>query len=120
MIMRRLQVSYLLGALVVFFCSGLGFVRLRALLDEKDAILSDEAQDLIHAQKLRAASERIARKSRSFLLLGEQRLLDDLAAARREFLEESDLLQERIRTEEGKRLLYRVDEEYSALKKLTD
>src|SRR5688572_20801736 len=102
--MRRLQVSYLVGALIVLFCSGFGFMRLKALLDEKDEILSGEAQDLIHAQKLRAASERMTRKSRSFLLLGDQQLLEDLAAARREFLEETDLLQERIQTEEGKRL----------------
>jgi CHASE3 domain sensor protein len=117
---RRETALYLSCTGALLALSLLGFLSLRALVAEKDALLDTEAQALIEAQALRADSEHLMRKSRSFLLLGDSRLLAEMRRARKEFSETSDHLRELVARPEGRRVLARIDKAYTALSRLTE
>jgi methyl-accepting chemotaxis protein len=90
----------------------IGGVAIRALDDvvaSKDRVITVDAQLLIEAETLRGHRERAAADARGFLLTGDPRYMDQLADSRAEATRVIDRLREHVVTDDGRRLIDRID-----------
>lgn len=83
-------------------------IALHRVVTAKDRVITVNAQNLLEAQRLRTAVERKVGASRAFLLTREDRFLEQMRAARSEFVSTADRVQETLYTEEGRHQLEQV------------
>jgi methyl-accepting chemotaxis protein len=81
---------------------------LRFVVASKDAVISVHAQSLIDAERLHVATERVVAAARGFLLIKEERILENVRSAHADVVAILERLRSRITDPESKRLLERV------------
>lgn len=94
--------------MVVALAVAIGMVAiyaLRSTLASKDRVITVDAQLLIGAQRLDAATEAKMSAARGFLLTGEESFLDEMRQARSGFADTLERLRGVVYTSEGRRLL---------------
>lgn len=104
--------SAMTGAIAVY--------ALRTVVASKDFVITVNAQNLADAAKLDSAADRRVAGFRGFLLSGENRFLEQRAAAQRELDELSRSLQNRAYTEEARRMIADIGQAQSANRSAQD
>jgi len=110
-------------AVMIAFAILIGVVAayaLRATVESKDRVISDNAQALIDAAGLQAAGERRISAVRGYLLSREQRSLDARSAAQRDFGAIQARLQSAADTEVERRLLGTIERASDAYRRVGD
>ncbi|HLF93390.1 MAG TPA: CHASE3 domain-containing protein, partial [Planctomycetota bacterium] len=98
--------------MTVAFAVVIGVVAILSLIsvrDNKDRVISVNAQNLTDAAKLNTAMEAKVASSRGYLLTKEESSLERARAARTEFLEALARLKGQVYSEEGKLALPRIE-----------
>ncbi|HZE99324.1 MAG TPA: ATP-binding protein [Planctomycetota bacterium] len=89
---RRIRFGF---GLVVILAGAVAFVALftlRSVIDSKDLVIQDYAQDMVQTRDLVVAAEQVAASSRAYLLTGDSRYLDQEDRARRLYRTRIELL----------------------------
>jgi len=112
-------------ALFLVACVAIGGVvgaalAMRGAVRASDAAFAGSALALSDAERLRGWRERISRKARTYLLLGEDRFLIELHEAERAFDRQLSSLQREARTSEERDLLSRLQEGESIRHSITE
>ncbi|OGA24299.1 MAG: hypothetical protein A3I02_06500 [Betaproteobacteria bacterium RIFCSPLOWO2_02_FULL_67_26] len=93
---------------------------LRAVVESKDRVITHDAQVLIEAERLQAASEAASSAVRGYLIAREQRSLDSLRTARSELTTIFGRLQSLADADEERRLLSAVERASETHRQVTD
>ena len=92
---------------------GVATYALRTVVSEKDRVLAVNAQNLIDAEKVRAASEHESAGVRAYLLTGDDRLLQQVSEARSELASTIARLRSHVVTDEGRRIVDEIEKSES-------
>lgn len=105
-----------LGAMVALsvLIAAIGAYALGAVVERKDRVIEVYAQNLIDAEVLRGLANHKVIESRAFLLTQEDRFLEQMQAARAEFIRMLRGLGARAEGEEDRRLLTRIEQDEAA------
>jgi signal transduction histidine kinase len=106
--MRTVLTSLTIMGLIIVLVGGLSAAILRQAVNQKDEVIADYSQDLLLLEDFIAVSDRAARKTRSYLLTGSARFLQERQEARVEVDRQLARLQEHIESPEERRLLERA------------
>jgi signal transduction histidine kinase len=89
-VLRRIEMNQAFVASGLLLGLGAAFAlfalhQLRATTERLDAVVSEQAEVVIRAERLRAANEQMSRAARGYLLTADERLLDEMQDARDTF-----------------------------------
>ncbi|MFL5321500.1 MAG: ATP-binding protein [Myxococcaceae bacterium] len=93
---RKLWLGYALVAVTILFLSVVGLRELRDIVVEKDAVIFDNAGDVFAVDRFRLASEKKSRKTRAFLITGDDKSLAGAQTAREDEAESLSELRNRL------------------------
>lgn len=82
---------------------------LRSVVTSKDQVITVDAQLLIDAERLRAAMERKGGSGRAVLLTGENRFIDQMQEARRDFFKSLELVKRKLAQSAMERLVDAIE-----------
>jgi methyl-accepting chemotaxis protein len=82
---QKIGAGFAVMAGLCVLTGGLATYALRTVVASKDRVIATHAADLIEAEKLHAAVEKKGSAGRAFLLTGDARFRDEVAAARTDF-----------------------------------
>lgn len=100
-----------LAGLVSLSATGVAVFAFRRALNSSELLREKHAEDLILCHELPRYLERKLAKSRSFLITGDESLDREMRLARKEFASVLGQLLERVRSDEGHRLLIKIRED---------
>lgn len=89
---RRLKIGFALVLLLAGLVSFVSFVSLRAVIDAKDDVIQDYAQDVVQMRDLEVASAQVAASCRAYLLTHDDSYLRQGERARAVYRERIDQL----------------------------
>jgi methyl-accepting chemotaxis protein len=96
-------------AAIAALMGGVGILSLKAVIAAKDRVISVNAQNLVSAQRLRAAVEGKGSGIRGFLFSPEDKYLSEVRGCREEIAAGISLLRGMVFTEEGRRLVKEIE-----------
>jgi methyl-accepting chemotaxis protein len=102
---KKLAAGFAVTVGMTVVIAAVAIYALTATVASKDRVIAVNAQNLIDAAKLDAASDQQAAGFRGFLVAADDRFLRERDAATREFHAATEALESRVYTAEGKRLL---------------
>jgi methyl-accepting chemotaxis protein len=106
---QKLAAGYAVLVAFAVIIGVLATYALRAAVASKDRVIGVNAQVLIDAVRLRLDAEARVASLRGYLLVREERFLEQLRAARNEYSAIAGRLKSSVNTEEGQRLLDAVE-----------
>lgn len=114
---KKVTGGYTVMVCLAALTAAIAVYTLRSVVASKDKVISVNAQNLIDAARLDAASEQQVAAFRAFLIDGENRFLDQRRSAMEKFAELLRGLEKQVYTDEGRRILadiQRTQADYSA------
>lgn len=117
---QKIGAGFALIVALSIVISVVAVIALRGVVEDKDRVITDNAQILIEAERLQAASEARVAALRGYLLAREQRSLDSHRAARSDFGAVLTRLQSSADTEEERRLVATIDRASDAQRQVGD
>ena len=105
---QRLGAGYAATLLLAVLIAGVSYLALRSVTESASTVLSDEAHNLVEAERLHAALERAVSTSRGYLLTGDAQFLARWSAAQDEFAQCLGRLEARVSSADEQTLLDRI------------
>jgi len=106
---RKVGAAFGVMVLLVVVISGVGVSSLRSVVAAKDSVIEVNCRNLTEVERLRAALDRKIAAGRAFMLTKEDRFLDRAQSAREDCLAAVHELKLHLVTEEGQRLIERIE-----------
>jgi CHASE3 domain sensor protein len=107
---KKLAMGFAVTAILATVMAAIAVYALNRVVASKDRVLAVNAQNLIDAAKLQAASARKAAAVRGYMLSGDPRFLESQTEARQLFFRTLEHLKPNVFTPEGKAMIREVQE----------
>jgi CHASE3 domain sensor protein len=117
---KKVTVGFTVMVCLAAITASVAVYALRVVVASKDRVITVNSQNLINAARLNAAVGRRVDGFRGFLLVPEETFRNEMNAGTDDFVKVMRLLEQKVYTAQGKRMLNDVKEEYSAMASAQD
>jgi len=111
---NRIRIGFAVVVILAIASDFVSFLLLRSVIQAKDAVVSDYAQELLKVRELEIASEKLVSSSRAYLLTGDAQFLERASLARRQFADAERSLMSTSRSTDDTDLLAKVARDNAA------